>query len=96
MHPGWVDTPGLAEQLPGFHRLLRPLLRTPAEGADTIAWLAADAAGATSSRGFWFDRVPRSAHRLARTRRADTAERRARLWSWCDRVAGWSWPTGAR
>jgi NAD(P)-dependent dehydrogenase (short-subunit alcohol dehydrogenase family) len=40
MHPGWADTPGLAEALPGFYRRMRPLLRTPAEGADTIVWLA--------------------------------------------------------
>lgn len=90
MHPGWVDTPGLADQLPWFRRLLRPLLRTPAEGADTIAWLAADAAGATSQAAMWFDRVPRPVHRLARTRRADTAERRGRLWRWCVSVTGWS------
>ena len=29
MHPGWADTPGLAESLPGFHRLMGPILRTP-------------------------------------------------------------------
>jgi dehydrogenase/reductase SDR family protein 12 len=40
MHPGWADTPGLAEALPGFYRHMRRLLRTPAEGADTIVWLA--------------------------------------------------------
>jgi len=40
MHPGWADTPGLADSLPGFYRLMKPLLRTPEQGADTIAWLA--------------------------------------------------------
>ena len=40
MHPGWADTPGLAEALPGFHRVMRPLLRSTAEGIDTIVWLA--------------------------------------------------------
>ena len=40
MHPGWVDTPGLAESLPRFRSLWRPLLRTPSEGADTAVWLA--------------------------------------------------------
>jgi NAD(P)-dependent dehydrogenase (short-subunit alcohol dehydrogenase family) len=40
MHPGWADTPGLAEALPGFHRHMRRILRNPAEGADTIVWLA--------------------------------------------------------
>src|SRR4051812_25986470 len=43
MHPGWVDTPGLAADLKTFHQLTRPILRPPAEGADTIVWLAAGA-----------------------------------------------------
>ncbi|MEX1296170.1 MAG: SDR family NAD(P)-dependent oxidoreductase, partial [Candidatus Limnocylindrales bacterium] len=30
MHPGWADTPGLAESLPGFYDLMRPILRSPA------------------------------------------------------------------
>ena len=34
MHPGWVDTPGLATGLPRFAHL-GPLLRTPGQGADT-------------------------------------------------------------
>ncbi|MGD0944662.1 MAG: SDR family NAD(P)-dependent oxidoreductase [Acidimicrobiales bacterium] len=41
MHPGWVNTPGLKAGLPRFEALWRPLLRTPAEGADTVVWLAA-------------------------------------------------------
>src|SRR6185436_5880830 len=36
MHPGWADTPGLRASLPGFSRVVGPLLRTPEEGADTI------------------------------------------------------------
>ena len=43
MHPGWVDTPGLASGLPSF-TYLGPLLRRPEEGADTAVWLAAGAA----------------------------------------------------
>ena len=35
MHPGWADTPGLRTALPGFSRVVGPLLRTPGEGADT-------------------------------------------------------------
>ena len=41
MHPGWVDTAGLRESLPGFRKLMRPLLRTAQQGADTIVWLGA-------------------------------------------------------
>ena len=92
MHPGWVDTPGLAASLPRFRGLVGPLLRTPEQGADTIGWLAADDRAAESSGEFWLDRAPRTRHRLSRTRAADTAERRARLWAWCEAVSGWSLP----
>ena len=43
MHPGWADTPGVATSLPRFYRVTKPLLRTPAQGADTIVWLGAAA-----------------------------------------------------
>jgi NAD(P)-dependent dehydrogenase (short-subunit alcohol dehydrogenase family) len=76
MHPGWADTPGLAEALPGFHRRMRPLLRTPAEGADTIVWLARRSA-AVGGR-LYLDRRPRPFDRIPATRL--TAEDRRRLW----------------
>lgn len=44
MHPGWSLTPGLQTALPDFvegRRKDEDPLRTAAEGADTIAWLAA-------------------------------------------------------
>lgn len=56
MHPGWVDTPGIEKALPGFHHLTRRILRTPAQGADTIVWLAAAPEAALSTGGFWLDR----------------------------------------
>jgi dehydrogenase/reductase SDR family protein 12 len=78
MHPGWADTPGIKSSIPTFRRVMRPLLRTPEQGADTIVWLAAaDDPGAVTGR-FWSDRRVRSTHRLARTR--ETAEERDRLW----------------
>ena len=40
MHPGWVNTPGVATALPGFYRATGPILLTPEQGADTIVWLA--------------------------------------------------------
>ncbi len=40
MHPGWSDSPGIRDALPGFSRLLGPILRTPEEGVDTLVWLA--------------------------------------------------------
>ena len=59
MHPGWADTPGLRTALPGFSRVIGPLLRTPAEGADTIVWLAAAPDAAGLSGLFFLDRRPR-------------------------------------
>lgn len=57
-HPGWVETPGVAEALPGFRRLTKPLLRDAADGADTAVWLVATR---PESRGgnFWHDRARR-------------------------------------
>lgn len=82
MHPGWADTPGVAEALPTFGRALGPLLRTPAEGADTLVWLAADSAAIQSSGRFWHDRRPRSIHKIGTTRSSDNPARRAELWAW--------------
>ena len=83
MHPGWADTPGLRKGLPGFSRVLAPLLRTPRQGADTIAWLAAAPEVAASSGGFYLDRRARALHRLRRTRRPDEAQEAVRLWNLC-------------
>ncbi len=87
MHPGWADTPGLEDSLPGFHRATKPLLRTPAEGADTIVWLGSAAAERISSGGFWHDRRRRPLHRVPWTR--ETAAERERLWAECTRLSGW-------
>ena len=81
MHPGWADTPGVEQSLPTFRKVVGPLLRSPAQGADTIVWLAAAAEPVRSSGGFWLDRRRRSIHKLPRTRRSDTALRRQALWS---------------
>ncbi|MBH0775652.1 SDR family NAD(P)-dependent oxidoreductase [Nocardia bovistercoris] len=85
MHPGWVNTPGIADALPGFHRLLRPLLRTPAEGADTALWLAATRPTPPTGQ-FWHDRHPRPTHYLSRTHY--TSGQLWRLWLDCARAAG--------
>lgn len=92
LHPGWVDTPGINEALPGFSRVLSPLglLRTAREGADTLVWLAADERALESSGDFWLDREARSTHKMDKTRVADTPERRAALWRWCEMRTGWS------
>jgi hypothetical protein len=83
MHPGWADTPGVRESLPTFRKIVGPLLRTPAQGVDTLVWLAADDGEprATSGR-FWLDRHQRDIHKLPSTRKSDTPERRRELWDW--------------
>jgi dehydrogenase/reductase SDR family member 12 len=87
MHPGWVDTPGLKSSLPRFYRAMKPLLRTPAEGADTIVWLGAAAEPAGSSGGFWHDRRRRPTHLVPWTKQ--TPSERGRLWTECERLSGW-------
>jgi dehydrogenase/reductase SDR family protein 12 len=78
MHPGWADTPGLADTLPAFYRLMRPLLRTPAEGADTITWLATTPEPRATSGRLYLDRRARPFDRV-RSTRLSAADRR-RLW----------------
>jgi len=58
MHPGWVDTPGVAEYLPRFRVITRPLLREVADGADTAVWLVATRPRSTPGH-FWHDRAQR-------------------------------------
>lgn len=92
LHPGWVDTPGINDALPGFSRALSPLglLRTAREGADTLVWLSAAEAALESSGDFWLDRQRRSTHKMKKTRQSDTADTRAALWSWCEQHTGWT------
>ena len=87
MHPGWTDTPGLRSSLPRFHRLTRPLLRTPAEGADTIVWLGAAEEPGRSSGQFWHDRRKRPTHLLPRS--GETADDQEQLWARCAALSGW-------
>jgi NAD(P)-dependent dehydrogenase (short-subunit alcohol dehydrogenase family) len=68
MHPGWANTPGVLDSLPAFHRLTRPLLRSPEEGADTIVWLAAATEAGKVSGKFWLDREQHPSHITERTR----------------------------
>jgi dehydrogenase/reductase SDR family member 12 len=92
MHPGWVDTPGVRSSLPRFYTVTRPLLRTPAQGADTIVWLGAAAEPGRSSGRFWHDRRPRPTHLLPSTR--ETPQERERLLAECVRLSGCRDATG--
>jgi dehydrogenase/reductase SDR family member 12 len=84
MHPGWADTAGVRSSLPRFRRLMRPLLRDSAQGADTIVWLATAPVLEPRSGGFWHDRKLRPEHRVPWTR--ETAPERERLWAQCERL----------
>ncbi|TCC02534.1 SDR family NAD(P)-dependent oxidoreductase [Kribbella soli] len=85
MHPGWSQTPGLTDSLPLFTNLTRPLLRTPAQGADTTVWLAAtDRTLPTGS--FWHDRQTRPTHYLRHTE--DSEADTQRIWDYCRTAAG--------
>lgn len=78
-HPGWAATPGVTESLPLFGAVMRPLLRSPEVGADTVVWLAATEPPPPSG-GFWHDRAPRPTSYLRSTRPAPGDVER--LWTW--------------
>lgn len=67
-HPGWAGTPGLTDSLPGFSRLVRPLLRSSESGADTTVWLLAAPEARETSGLLWHDRAARPTSYLSRTR----------------------------
>ncbi len=82
MHPGWVDTSVMRNAIPLLHKITKPVLRTPAEGADTIVWLAASPIVDGRSGRFFFDRQAVRTHWLPTTR--ETNEERDELWRLCE------------
>ncbi len=95
MHPGWADTPGIRDSLPGFARVMGPFLRSPDQGADTAVWLAAAPAGVETTGGFWLDRRRRWEHKVPWTRLSEQEfhDAGAALWAWCADCTGWDGPT---
>ena len=85
MHPGWADTPGVAQSLPGFRRVTRPILRTPEQAADTAVWLTATSPPPRSGQ-FWHDRRTRPTHYLPTTRYSDAQLRT--VWQYCAAAVG--------
>jgi NAD(P)-dependent dehydrogenase (short-subunit alcohol dehydrogenase family) len=91
MHPGWADTPGIRSGLPGFAKVMGPLLRSPEEGADTAVWLAASPRAEITTGGFWLDRRRRLEHKVPWTwlSQADFEKAGSDLWTWCAERSGW-------
>lgn len=86
MHPGWADTPGVESSLPGFYKVMKSLLRTPEQGADTIVWLASAPEAGKVSGKFWLDREPHLSAVLPGT--AGTSTQRQELVKALERISG--------
>jgi len=87
MHPGWADTPGVQESIPGFRRVTAPILRSASEGADTIAWLAAVNPLPGASGTFWSDREIRPTHKTPQSKKIDTEVNRQSLWQQVEQMS---------
>ncbi len=87
MHPGWADTPGVQESIPGFRRVTAPILRTASEGADTISWLAAVNPLPGASGTFWSDREIRPTHKTPQSKKLDTEVNRQSLWQQVEQMS---------
>ncbi|XP_043927612.1 dehydrogenase/reductase SDR family member 12 isoform X2 [Protopterus annectens] len=76
MHPGWADTPAVRSSMPDFYEKMKNRLRTEAQGADTVVWLAVSPAASHHPSGLFFqDRKPVSTHLpLAQTRSSQEEE----------------------
>ncbi|MET0928976.1 MAG: SDR family NAD(P)-dependent oxidoreductase [Aeromicrobium sp.] len=86
MHPGWADTPGITDSLPRFAKVVKPVLRTAEQGADTIVWLTASPDATDSTGLFWSDRRPRSTYFLPG--RSDDPAARRKVWAYVCDAAG--------
>jgi NAD(P)-dependent dehydrogenase (short-subunit alcohol dehydrogenase family) len=87
MHPGWADTPGVQESIPGFRRVTAPILRSSSEGADTIAWLAVVSPLPKASGTFWSDREVRPTHKTPISKKLDTESNRQALWQYVENLS---------
>jgi len=65
---------------------MKPILRSPKEGADTIVWLATAPATQPGSGKFWHDRRPSGERWFAWTRESGAAGER--LWDWAAAQTG--------
>ena len=86
MHPGWADTAGIQHAMPVFRKVVGPILRSDAEGADTIVWLGAAARAAPVHRQA-VDGPRDSPDPLPVRRLGGRVEAREELWKLCERLA---------
>jgi NAD(P)-dependent dehydrogenase (short-subunit alcohol dehydrogenase family) len=86
MHPGWADTPGVQESIPGFRKVTAPILRSSSEGADTIAWLAAVNPLPGANGTFWSDREVRPTHKSPQSKKLNTESNRLALWRYVENL----------
>ncbi len=77
VHPGWAATPGVSDALPGFDKVMGPILRTPEEGADSLVWLVGLATEEVEPGALYHDRRVRGTVRWPGT--ATSTVDRARL-----------------
>ncbi|KAF8067317.1 DHRS12 [Scenedesmus sp. PABB004] len=87
MHPGWADTEGVRTSIPAFHKALEGRLRSPAQGADTIVWLALEDAAKLQPGAFYLDRAPQAKHLLLGGTGYSAADA-AELWKRLTQLAG--------
>ncbi|XP_051869261.1 dehydrogenase/reductase SDR family member 12 [Pristis pectinata] len=75
MHPGWADTPAVRTSMADFHARMKNRLRTAAQGADTLVWLAISSTASQQPSGLFFqDRKSVPTHLFLAQTRATAAE----------------------
>jgi hypothetical protein len=80
--PAGRTPPGVAAALPGFRQVMRPILLSPEQGADTIVWLATAPQVSLGSGRFWHDRHARPEYPLPWTRETDPSTARSSGTTW--------------
>ena len=91
MHPGWADTTAVRTSLPRFHSIMRHVLRSAEQGADTIVWLAASERAKGTRGAFWFDRRVAPEYPIPWTR--ERPGEREQLVGLCERLSGVTFAT---
>ena len=86
MHPGWADTAAVRTSLPKFYAMMRHVLRSAEQGADTVVWLAASDRARGTHGELFFDRRVAPEYPLPWTR--ETSAARAELLGMCEKLSG--------